>query len=103
MRVKPWEIWYAAVRYEDELTVQDRPVLITSANKAVIIAFKITKTKPRNMWGEYELVMWKSAGLDVPSTVRLTKQINLTEKDMRRRIGALQLLDILEIQRIIDG
>lgn len=53
------------------------------------------------MWGEYELVMWKSAGLDVPSTVRLTKQINLTEKDMRRRIGMLQPVDILEIQKMI--
>lgn len=101
MCAKPWELWYAAVRYEDEPTVQDRPVLITSANKAIIIAFKVTKTGPRNMWGEYELVMWKSAGLDVPSTVRLTKQINLTEKDMRRRIGMLQPVDILEIQKMI--
>lgn len=103
MNVKPWEIWYAAVRYEDEPIVQDRPVLITSANKAVIVAFKITKSEPRNIWGEYELVMWKSAGLDVPSTVRLTKQINLTEKDMRRRIGTLQPVDILEILKRIGA
>lgn len=101
MCAKPWELWYAAVRYEDEPTVEDRPVLITSANKAIIIAFKVTKSEPRNMWGEYELVMWNSAGLDVPSTVRLTKQINLTSKDMRRRIGVLQPIDILEIQKMI--
>lgn len=101
---RAWELWYAQVKYEDMDYVQDRPVLvIDSSDGIVILALKVTSTPQRNEWGEYDIIKWKSAGLDNPSTVRCGHPLNLLMRDFRRKIGDLQLEDITRIMDLLQG
>lgn len=98
----PWEVWYAAVRFEDSNIVKDRPVVITSDGKVFILALKVTSTPPREgYYGEYALKEWAYAGLKHQSTVRVSKKLKLPYSSMRRRIGKLHSSDIIAIQNLI--
>lgn len=101
--IKPWEVWLAAVRFEDSPQVKNRPVVVTSSGDVYILALKVTSHDPRGGWGEYALQYWQSAGLRKPSTVRIGKRLRLQKSDMVHRIGALHPLDVLNIQSIIAG
>lgn len=101
LQIKPWEVWYARVRYEDAPAVKMRPVVVTSAGTVWVLALKVTSHAPRREWGEYALREWAYAGLTKPSTVRISKQLRLEERDMARRIGELHVWDIMNIQMIM--
>lgn len=103
MTIKPWEVWFAAVRFEDSPQIKNRPVVVTSSEAVCVMALKVTSHVPRNEWGEYALQHWQAAGLNKPSTVRIGKRLRLQQSDMVHRIGKLHPLDILNIQRIIAG
>lgn len=103
MTIKPWEVWYAAVRFEDSPQIKNRLVVVTSSGAVYVMALKVTSHVPRNEWGEYALQHWQAAGLNKPSTVRIGKRLRLQQSDMVHRIGKLHPLDILNIQRIIAG
>ena len=99
---KSWELWYANVKYEDAEIYQDRPVLVIDASDEIcILTFKVTSTRVRNEWGEYDIIKWRSAGLRNPSTVRCGHPINLVLSDFRSKIGVLQLEDIEGIQDLL--
>ena len=99
-----WELWYAHVKYEDLEIYKDRPVLVIDAGDEIaIIALKVTSTEKRDLWGEYDIIKWKSAGLKNASTVRCTKVLSLHLGDFRRKIGDLQLEDILKIKEILQS
>ncbi|NLJ65320.1 MAG: type II toxin-antitoxin system PemK/MazF family toxin [Christensenellaceae bacterium] len=97
MEIKQWEIWYATVVYEDESGSKDRPIVILDIDGEYITALPITSHESRNVWGEVELVFWKSAGLEEPSTVRTTKATLLKKSDLRRKAGELDIRDITQI------
>lgn len=102
MQVKPWEVWFASVRFEDAPTIsKPRPVIITSYGDVFICAFKVTTHEPRDTWGEYQLTQWQCAGLDRPSTVRLSKLVRLQQQDMIHRVGTLHPIDVLGIQLVL--
>ena len=103
MTIKPWEVWFAAVRFEDSPQIKNRPVVVTSSGAIYVMALKVTSHVPRNEWGEYALQHWQAAGLNKPSTVRIGKRLRLQQSDMVHRIGKLHPVDILNIQRIIAG
>ena len=103
MTIKPWEVWFAAVRFEDSPQIKNQPVVVTSSGAIYVMALKVTSHVPRNEWGEYALQHWQAAGLNKPSTVRIGKRLRLQQSDMVHRIGKLHPLDILNIQRIIAG
>ena len=103
MTIKPWEVWFAAVRFEDSPQIKNRPVVVTSSGAIYVMALKVTSHVPRNEWGEYALQHWQAAGLNKPSMVRIGKRLRLQQSDMVHRIGKLHPLDILNIQRIIAG
>lgn len=103
MTIKPWEVWFAAVRFEDSPQIKNRPVVVTSSGAIYVMALKVTSHVSRNEWGEYALQHWQAAGLNKPSTVRIGKRLRLQQSDMVHRIGKLHPLDILNIQRIIAG
>ena len=99
-----WELWYARVKYEDMEVYQDRPVLVIDVSDGIaIIALKVTSTEKRDLWGEYDIIKWKSAGLKNPSTVRCTKILCLRLDDFRRKIGDLHLEDIIQIRDILQS
>lgn len=101
MQIKPWEVWFASVRFEDSPAVKARPVVVTSSGAVYVCALKVTTHAPRDEWGEYQLTQWQFAGLKYPSTVRVGKQLRLEPRDMIHRIGTLHPIDILGIQTII--
>ena len=103
MTINPWEVWYAAVRFEDTPQIKKRPVVVTSSGNIYVLALKVTSHPPRNVWGEYPLQHWKAAGLQKPSTVRIGKRLHLQHSDMVHKIGKPHPLDIVNIQRIIAG
>lgn len=101
-----WEIWYAKFAFEEDPTkIKKRPVLILGDNKAFpILTAKVTKSSPRPGYpGEYAIVRWKEAGLNFPSTIRLSKKCYLYQNDMLYRIGRLAPSDIIAIEQIIQN
>ena len=94
---KLWELWYAKVKFEETDGYKDRPVLVTGTGEVLVLAVMITSTGQRSVWGEYDIVFWKSAGLAHPSTVRCTRKLKLERHDFRRKIGDLHPTDILNI------
>lgn len=102
LTIKQWEVWMAKVRFEDmPEEIKIRPVVITDAGEVYVIALKVTSHPPRNVWGEYPLVFWQSAGLSKPSTVRISKRLRLEERDLVRKLGRLHPMDIIAIQGIM--
>lgn len=100
---KPWEVWWAKVRYEDSEEVKTRPILINGKNCGMIIAFKITTHEPRNEWGEYPLAKWRECGLKKESTVRLRHVINIDLSKCISKIGVLHHTDIIYIRNILSS
>ena len=98
---KPWEIWWAYVAFEDEPDGKRRPVLVLENGEIYAIALKITSHEARNIWGEYEIVQWKTAGLSKPSTIRVTRRLRLRNEDLDEKIGDLQLMDIANLKRYL--
>ena len=62
----------------------------------------MTKTKPRtNFQGEYRIKYWREAGLECPTTVRLSKVLKVPTSYFRRKVGTLHKEDALEVLKDI--
>ena len=99
MKCEPWQVWWANVRYEDSNEVKNRPVLILDTEKMIAVALKMTSHEPRR--GDYALLDWKGAGLRQQTCVRFNQKLELEEDVITNQIGALSLLDKLNIMRIL--
>lgn len=97
--MKKWDIYMADVPFEDLPQSKVRPVLILEDTVIFIDCLKMTSHAPRA--GEYLLKRWKEAGLHKPTTVRLSKRLKLEQSAIRKRIGSLHPIDIIEIERIL--
>lgn len=102
MQAEPWEIWLAAVRFEDTNEVKQRPVVVVGSTVVIVFALKVTSHALRSGWGEYPLAHWQAAGLRYPSTVRIGKPLQIDHCDMVHRLGKLHNADVIEIQRIMS-
>ena len=102
--IKPYDLWFASVAYEDDPSkTDDRPVLVIDEKRGIYAALMITRTPPReSFWGEYRVQKWRQAGLSDPSTIRISKFLRLEPKDFRRKIGTLRMVDIAGVQNYID-
>lgn len=101
MTPKAWELWYALVPFEDESISKDRPVVVIDPEKRLVLCVPITSHGARNAYGEYEIVHWQKAGLDHPSTARVTRIIQLEVTAFRRKIGILELVDIAGLRKLL--
>ena len=97
-----WDIWYADVKFEDNDEVKERPVIIIRPDEVYVLSVPITSTPERDVWGEYDITMWASAGLDHPSTARLSKIVHLKRRAFSRRIGRLAAYDVINIQKKLE-
>lgn len=100
-KAQPWEIWLAYVAFEESDGGKERPVLVLEDGTVYVIALMITSHEQRNMYGEYDVVKWQSAGLRKPSTIRITRKLMLSEEDLISKIGDLQPLDIVLLSRYL--
>ena len=92
-----WDIYLANVPFEDLPETKIRPVLILDAACVAIDCLKMTSHAPRS--GEYALKHWQEAGLHKPTTVRLSKRLELESEAFLKRLGTLHIMDRLEIQK----
>ena len=96
-----WDIWIARVEFEEGTGSKIRPVLIIDGTRCYVLSLKITSHAPRSQFpGEYQIVEWKEAGLLSPSTIRISKQLNLPADSFVKKIGRLTELDRFNVSRI---
>ena len=96
-----WDIWIAKVEFEEGTGSKIRPVLIIDGTRCYVLSLKITSHFPRSQFpGEYQIIEWKEAGLMKPSTIRISKQLNLPADSFVKRIGRLTELDRLNVLKI---
>ena len=100
-KARPWEIWWAYVAFEEGDGGKERPVLVLEDGTVYVIAFMITSHEQRNVYGEYDVTKWQSAGLTKPSTIRVTRKLKLEENDLIRKLGDLHPLDIVLLERYL--
>ena len=98
---KVWEIWYADFRFEDCDDSKDRTVLVLEIEGVYYVSAMITSHEKRSGWGDVDVSRWKSAGLDHPSTIRLSRIWQLPRTAFRRRVGELKPEDIELIRRML--
>lgn len=97
--VRKWDVYLANVPFEDLPVSKPRPVIILNDMTIVVLCIKMTGQPPRS--GEYVLREWKKAGLRKQTTVRVSKVLKLKPGAFIKRLGALQPIDILEIQKLL--
>ena len=96
-----WDIWNAKVEFEEGAGSKIHPVLIIDGTRCYVLSLKITSHVPRSQFsGEYQIIEWKEAGLMKPSTIRISKQLNLPADSFVKRIGRLTELDCLNVLKI---
>ena len=100
-KAQPWEIWWAYVEFEEGDGGKERPVLVLEDNTYYVLALMVTSHDARNVYGEYEITKWQSAGLKKPSTIRTTRRLMLEETDLINKMGDLQPFDIVLLKRYI--
>ena len=98
-----WELWWADVRFEDDLSVvKRRPVLVVEPGVYFSICLKVTTHQPRpEFQGEYIIKEWKAAGLSKESTIRISKRLRISSKSLVKKIGMLQMIDIYCVQKML--
>ena len=80
---------------------QDPSVLIIDGTRCYVLSLKITSHIPRLQFpGEYQIIEWKEAGLLKPSTICISRQLNLPAESFVKKIGRLTELDRLNVTRI---
>lgn len=97
-----YEIWDAKVRFEEKDEVKIRPVLIWG-EYAFIVAYKMTGTDRGDSKEEFRVEHWKEAGLDKPTTIRISKLLQLQKTDLVGYRGKLDRRDILRFDLRIAG
>ena len=103
MKFKRWELWLARVAYEDQPNVcKKRPVIVYSETECFTLSFKVSSQNPHAYRENYELQMWREAGLDKPSFISLNP-VRIKIEDMLFKIGKLHLLDIQKINTLLDN
>ena len=95
MRREKWDIWNAFFKFEDNTDDgKVRPVLVLGSDEYFTISAEITKHEPREEFeGEVAIKYWQEAGLKFPSTVRLTKVLELSDFSFSNKVGKLKFLD----------
>ena len=101
MTYRKWDVYLANVKYEDIEESKIRPVLILQNGSMVTIdCLKMTSQPPRR--GEYTLQKWKEAGLKKQTVVRISKLLQLDSSQIIKRIGRLDLVDIIALDQLLD-
>ena len=76
-------------------------MLVLEDGTVYVLALMITSHEQRNMYGEYDITKWQSAGLKKPSTIRVTRRLELDENDLISKMGDLHPVDIVLLQRYL--
>lgn len=100
IQYQKYDICLANVQYEDVQGAKIRPVLVIKDTVYTIECLKMTGHTPRSE-EEYLIKEWRAAGLNKETTVRVSKRLSLQHVHVIKKIGHLQPVDIIEIQKRI--
>ena len=96
---QPGEIWLADIPFTSGKASKIRPVLVLWIDAGDVVVAAITSATSRSPT-DVVLADWKSAGLRVASTVRLSRLDCLEQILLRRKLGSLSLNDARQIKQI---
>jgi mRNA interferase MazF len=98
MNPQPGEIWLANIPFTNGLASKIRPILALWLDAADIVVAAVTSAQPRSA-ADVALLDWISAGLRVPSTVRLSRLDCLEQSLLQRKLGVVSAGDALRIHQ----
>ena len=92
--IKVWDIYDIKLQFEEtDNKYKIRPVLMLDEINKIYCTLKITGNTEREGLGEYKIKLWKEAGLDKKSNIRLEKFFTISENQIFTKRGVLQLQD----------
>lgn len=99
MRIQPGELWVADIRFTDGTASKRRPVLVLWLDGTDLVAAAVTSAPPRSAT-DVALADWKTSGLRVASTVRLSRLDCLEQSLLIARIGTVSAADAQAIRQV---
>ena len=93
IKPKIWDIIKAKVYFDDSMNYKERPVLVLDEINNVYCSLKITSNTERQGLSEYGIMLWKEAGLNKKSNIRLNKFFVLNSNSIIGKYGILQVED----------
>jgi mRNA interferase MazF len=96
---RPGEIWLAEISFTNGAASKIRPVLILWVDAGDAVVAAITSASPRSPT-DISIADWKTAGLRVASTVRLSRLDCLEQILLRQKLGVLSLGDAQNVKRV---
>lgn len=99
MTIQPGELWVADILFTDGSASKKRPILVLWLDGLDLVAAAVTSAAPRSLT-DVALTDWKSSGLRVASTVRLSRLDCLEQTLLLTRLGRVSLLDAQRIQSV---
>ena len=92
MTIHPGEFWIADIPFTDARSSKKRPVLALWLDGADVVVAAVTSAKPRSP-RDVPLAEWKSSGLRLASTVRLSRLDGFEQSLLVARIGEISATD----------
>jgi mRNA interferase MazF len=99
MPIRPGEFWVADIPFTDSTASKKRPVLVLWLDGVDLVAAAVTSASPRSVT-DVALAEWKSSGLRVASTVRLSRLDCLEQSLLIARIGAISASDAQLVKQV---
>lgn len=102
MTANNWDIWLVDMPFEESIGSKVRPGLVIESDGAYYIVGKMTTHPPRNHYPyEYALKDWRGAGLNFPTTLRLSHRVRLDRSKFIKKLGVVQPIDMIAIYRML--
>jgi mRNA interferase MazF len=99
MPIRPGEFWVADIPFTDGSASKKRPILVLWLDGLDVVVAAVTSAPPRTAT-DIALSEWKSSGLRVASTVRLSRLDCLEQSLLKARLGAVSVNDAQVIKQI---
>lgn len=99
MTPQPGDVWLADIPFTSGVASKLRPVLELWADAADVVVAAVTSAQPRSTT-DVALHYGSSAGLRVPSTVRLSRLDCLEQELLRRCLGVVAQDDAKQLKHV---
>lgn len=93
------DFWVAKITFTDGVNSKKRPVLILWCDADDVIVAVVTSAQPRSKT-DVSLQDWKTSGLKVASTVRLSRLDSLEKSLLLKKIGHISTRDAQNILQV---
>jgi len=99
MPVQPGEFWVADIPFTSGTGSKKRPVLVLWLDGLDTVAAAVTSAAPPSVT-DVSLADWMSAGLRLPSTVRLSRLDCLEQALLIHKLGSISAADALQVKTV---